>query len=995
MIDSILQTAALAVAIASLVLHGRRLKAAGPGFAGVLAGLVGLTVAAALPLAHSAAGSPQGGAAGWIAAGALAIMAAGLAAWLPGLAARRDGAPASDGGGGEGREDPVLAEAQRLGRFGYWATDAQAGQVRMAPLAFELAGRPARAAISVEEMRSYIHPDDRERYFRLRQIAAERREPLVSEHRYLRPDGSTRWIRVEGNPRYAADGSFLGYVGFLQDVTARRDAEEALRASEARYRSISELLWGFTYVYRLAADGKWEREWISEESFRRITGYEWEGVRADLSFYHPDDRERARRDVDAAFSGEANQGEYRVLTRDGRTRWLSVRRRPEIDPATGRTIAMYGAAEDVTDRRESQEALRASEEQLRTLFTFSPVGIARNAMDGTFVEANPAMLRMVGYTEEELRAVRYWDLTPRKYEEQEAQQLELLRTTGRYGPYEKEYVAKDGRSVPVNLHGALVTGQDGRQYIWSMVEDIAGRKASADALRRSETRYRKISEMIWGYSFANAVGADGAMTCEWMTEGAFRRTTGYRWEEIGVGFDLYHPDDRERARRDVARTVAGEPAHGEYRITTKSGAIRWLSIRRSVDTDPATGRVTMLYGAAEDVSDRKASEDALRLSEARYRKISEMIWGYSYAYAVGADGSLSCEWMTEAAFRRLTGYRWEEIGVGFSLYHPDDQESARRDVARTIAGEATHGEYRIKCKDGSFRWLSVRRSIDIDPATGRVAMLYGAAEDITERKESQEALRRSEARFRGFAESASDWYWEQDADLRISYISASNEALSGMRPEEHYGKTRREVWPLDVSEEQMAAHEADLAARRPFRDFRFARVGRDGKKRFLVLSGQPVFDPEGRFAGYRGIGRDITALVELERRAQEADARFIQAVEALDDGIVLTDPEDRIVYGNRNWRRLNAESAEHVQPGRPFIDHLRQRIAHGLIPEAAGDPEGWLRQRIANRRNPAGTQNIRLRSNGTWLLVKDQRLPDGSTITVLVDITEQKRREIA
>ncbi|MBL8671618.1 MAG: PAS domain S-box protein, partial [Alphaproteobacteria bacterium] len=134
---------------------------------------------------------------------------------------------------------------------------------------------------------------------------------------------------------------------------------------------------------------------------------------------------------------------------------------------------------------------------------------------------------------------------------------------------------------------------------------------------------------------------------------------------------------------------------------------------------------------------------------------------------------------------------------------------------------------------------------------------------------------------------------------------------------------------------------------------------------------------------------------ELERRAQEADARLVQAVEALDDGFVLTDPDDRIVVGNRNFRRLNAEVAEQVQPGRLFIDHLRQRIALGLIPDAVGDPEAWLRKRMASRRNPAGAHSIRRRFDGTWLLVKDQRLPDGSTITVLVDITEQKRREIA
>ena len=132
--------------------------------------------------------------------------------------------------------------------------------------------------------------------------------------------------------------------------------------------------------------------------------------------------------------------------------------------------------------------LRAGDEKLRALFELSPVGIARNAMDGRFIEANSAFLSIVGYTAGEMEALSYWDLTPRCYEAEEAEQLASLRSRGRYGPYEKEYLDSKGRLVPVRLNGVLITGSDGEAYIWSIVENITEQKRSEeDTLRAKES----------------------------------------------------------------------------------------------------------------------------------------------------------------------------------------------------------------------------------------------------------------------------------------------------------------------------------------------------------------------------------------------------------------------------------------------------------------------------------------------------------------------------
>ncbi|HEY3325821.1 MAG TPA: EAL domain-containing protein [Novimethylophilus sp.] len=127
-------------------------------------------------------------------------------------------------------------------------------------------------------------------------------------------------------------------------------------------------------------------------------------------------------------------------------------------------------------------ALSSSEEKLRTLFELSPLGMTRNSMDGRYMEANRALLGMVGYSLEELNRMSYWDLTPEEYAEQEALQLESLRNTRCYGPYEKEYLHRNGKRVPIRLNGVLITGGDGEDYIWSIVEDITQKKQSEELI---------------------------------------------------------------------------------------------------------------------------------------------------------------------------------------------------------------------------------------------------------------------------------------------------------------------------------------------------------------------------------------------------------------------------------------------------------------------------------------------------------------------------------
>ncbi|HKX11480.1 MAG TPA: ATP-binding protein [Stellaceae bacterium] len=155
---------------------------------------------------------------------------------------------------------------------------------------------------------------------------------------------------------------------------------------------------------------------------------------------------------------------------------------------------------------------------------------------------------------------------------------------------------------------------------------------------------------------------------------------------------------------------------------------------------------------------------------------------------------------------------------------------------------------------------------------------------ISEREVSQIRLQESEKRFRDFAETASDWFWEQDADLRFVYLS-DPVTDSGLTPSAHIGKTRRDVVFHGVTPEQWRAHDANLAARHPFEDFRFQRKTEDGEFRHISVSGKPFFDEAGQFRGYRGTAKDVTAEIstelELSRRVDERTTELRHAQEEL------------------------------------------------------------------------------------------------------------------
>jgi PAS domain S-box-containing protein len=250
----------------------------------------------------------------------------------------------------------------------------------------------------------------------------------------------------------------------------------------------------------------------------------------------------------------------------------------------------------------------------------------------------------------------------------------------------------------------------------------------------------------------------------------------------------------------------------------------------------------------------------------------------------------------------------------------------------------------------------------------------------------------SEERFRDFAEISSDWLWEMDADLRFTYLSDNLRRSLGVNPQNGLGKRREEIHDLSRDPEKWQAHFADLAARRPFRDFRYAYRLPNGHDSYISISGKPLFDAAGKFTGYRGTGRDITREVDADRRAGEAQTRLAAAFESLANGIALFDRDDRLIVCNPAYRRFTGLDDDMVKPGVSLEQLLRARVARKLMTLQPGeDIESFIAKRAARDRT-VHPPFERQQADGSWILIYEQLFAGGRVVTSY-DITALKARE--
>lgn len=647
-------------------------------------------------------------------------------------------------------------------------------------------------------------------------------------------------------------------------------------------------------------DAKGRIEWVND-AYERQTGYRLAeligrrpGVLLQADATDAATKLRIRAALDA---GRAVSADLLNRHKDGSTYWVNLDIRPRHD-AAGNLVGFTAIQSVVTRHKRLEEAARKafrySDALLRSLFELSPVGLALNDFKtGAFVDVSPMLLEPTGYTREEFLALSYWDVTPEDYADGEDAALEQLRSTGRYGPYEKEYIRKDGSRYPVLLNGVLTTDTSGRELIWSVVEDISERKQyeaqQAARLRDVQKAQRRLETAISVLpdGFAQ-FDADDRLV---LYNARFREIYPDLSDVVTLGM-RYEDFLRSGVQRGVFREAVGREE--EWIAETLANHRRGNSIEREATlSDGRIIRVIEKPTPEGGCAGLRSDITGLREAEQRLANIIE------------AAQAGTWEWSTETGISRIND-RWAEM-LGLEraaiepvteakwkgMIHPDDMPVIDRAMTRFQSGirEAVEYEFRMRHAEGHWLWVQSRGRVTRRDADGRVLVVAGVHLDIDARRRQQAALEAShtalqkalverdeaEQRFFDIESVSSSWFWEQDTKLRFTYVSNSFYKITGFRPEELIGKSRTEVY--GTNEKAQATADWDWLAERyarhePFDNFVYLlgdeSTGFD-RPIWLHVSGKPFFDGEGRFAGYRGTGADVSQLVLARLQAEEAN----------------------------------------------------------------------------------------------------------------------------
>ena len=320
---------------------------------------------------------------------------------------------------------------------------------------------------------TFLHPDDRARALTTWYTARETGQPYEVEYRVREgKTGTYHWFLARALPLLDHEGHILKWFGTYTDIDKQKRAEEELRQShEALHRLLDAMP---QLVWTTSPDGT--DEYINQR------WYEYTGRAAEdlqdgkwITCFHPDDREKILTFWHhARLIGQSFEMEVRL--REGKTgtyRWFLSRGLPLTDPY-GKVWRWIGTCTDIHEQKRTEAALHESKQRFHRLMDSTLIGVTLTNLEGTVIEANQAFLSMVGFNRQELLSghLHWTTMTPPEYRERDQQALEQLQTTGAYQPYEKEYLTKDGKRVPVLIEGAFVHGEDEKPRILSFILDV-------------------------------------------------------------------------------------------------------------------------------------------------------------------------------------------------------------------------------------------------------------------------------------------------------------------------------------------------------------------------------------------------------------------------------------------------------------------------------------------------------------------------------------------
>lgn len=562
----------------------------------------------------------------------------------------------------------------------------------------------------------------------------------------------TKYIEARNTP--IPDKKLM--VSTVWDVTARKQLELALLHEQELYEDLVNTLPAGAYRLRVKNRGTWQAEtWramattqyfldFASDRFCAILGIARETLAANpgvvSDFIHPDDKENFdARNAQAMIDFNTFIWEGRIVS-NKQTRWVHFESVPRvIDPET---VLWTGIVYDITELKQTEEALRERKEQLRTIFEASLAGIILVNPQGTILFANNRMAEMLGMPLGQLISSSYSQHIHEK-ERQAGDNLmwQLIQGDIQSVEIERHYLRADGSDFWGLLSGKRLENPDGTlRALVGIISDITDRKQSEEALRTSRNLLHSVLENVptrvfWKDSESRYLGCNTA----------FARDAGFAHPEELLSKDDFQMGWREQAelyRADDRQVMdSGTPKIGiEEPQTTPDGRMICLCTSK-VPLRDAENRVVGLLGIYEDITERKLADKALRESENRLRfaleGTNDGLWDVQMKTGTTYLSPRGCE---------MLGYQPDEaceVATAWAdLVHPDDLPLTNERLQAHLEGRTPifEVEQRLRMKSGDWKWVLARGKVVYRDEDGVPLRMTGTHTDLSEQKKLQEQL---------------------------------------------------------------------------------------------------------------------------------------------------------------------------------------------------------------------------------------------------------------
>jgi PAS domain S-box-containing protein len=397
----------------------------------------------------------------------------------------------------------------------------------------------------------------------------------------------------------------------------------------------------------------------------------------------------------------------------------------------------------------------------------------------------------------------------------------------------------------------------------------------------------------------------------------------------------------------------------------------------------------------QDISEAVAARAALAARERRHALISEATSEGHYDWDIVADVLV-----VSARLNRIFGFAAGDLNsrTWYARVHPEDQAGYRAALGDHFRGTTPRlvCEYRIRDRAGDYVWVQ-DSAVAERGATGRAERLVGAITDVSARVRADAALRDSEERYALVSQATSEGHYDWNVVRDQLDVSERLNRIFDF----DVGELTSEAWYERVHPEDAAGYRAALRGyfrgETPRYSCEYRIRDKHGAYRAVRDDAIGVRDGRGRVVRLVGAVADLTAERAAAAELDRVRARLSGSLDAIAEGYLLTDAEDRVVLWNRRYVEIFSGAAggdisDLMVAGRPYREILEAGYRRGIFPPHPGGLEGWLAERASVRVEHSGELELCL-SDGSWVQVHDRRMPDGGRVALFSDVTDRRRRE--